>query len=107
MFIWKRHGSYFKTLSGKVYPASKYTFQFLDSALEAQYVNYLAFKTFPLFRLISLMTSGWVIIVVLFRYLTDAWYPRYAYFIPMVTAAYAPLSVWIGARILKSRRYRK
>ena len=106
MFILKRHSSYFKAHTGKIYPANTFTLQFSDPVLEAQYVNSMAFKSFAMFRLVSFIFPFWAAIVVGFRYFTDAW-TGWCYFIPITAGTYAPWSVLIAARMLKYRRYRR
>lgn len=107
MFIFKRHNSYFKTHTGKIYPANKYTLEFLDAATEDQYVGYLAQKSFPLFRLVTHITPFWSTFIVAYRFLTHAWLIEWCYFLPITTILYAPCSLWIGSQIMKHRSSRK
>ena len=107
MFILKRHNSYFKTQTGKIYPASKSTLEFVDAAVESQYVSYLAFKSFPLFRLVSFIVPIWSIVIVGFRYLAKSWSIWWCYLLPVPTVFIGPLSVWLVSYLLRQRRNRR
>ena len=93
--------AYFKTLSGKVYPASKWRLYFLDRDLEAKYLSWLLERYYETFQWTCYCTALWTVVVVSLYAALKFWYDEMLVFVG-AGGVVVPLMLWCGAKLIRS-----
>lgn len=105
MLVWRWNQAYFKSLTGKIYPASKYSLFFCDSQLEAEYVVYIANRHYETFKLTTLCALFWAVLFGCLYIILGDWLNGMAVAIGIACFA-GSLSLWIGQKMIQSPKYR-
>ena len=101
MLIDKLNRVYFKTLSGKTYPAHRYWLFFSDPQLESKYLSWMLERYYETFQWTCYCTMLWTVVVVSLYAALKLWFDEMLVFVG-AGAVVVPLMLWWGARLIRN-----